>query len=68
MTDEILRYREAAALCVGLAETTRDPNTRIELLELARIWQRFADDHFALRRVATSAEGLIGPGPKTRKV
>jgi hypothetical protein len=40
-------------------------NLRVELLQLAQKWQQFANVHFELRRIATTADGLINPDKKS---
>jgi len=39
------RYRRLAQQCLDVARAFQDPKARMTLLEMARVWQRLADQH-----------------------
>jgi pyruvate/2-oxoglutarate dehydrogenase complex dihydrolipoamide dehydrogenase (E3) component len=39
------RYRRCAQQCLEMASVFQDSEARVTLLEMARIWQRLADQH-----------------------
>ena len=39
------RYRRLAQQCLDVARVFQDREARITMLEMARIWQRLADQH-----------------------
>jgi hypothetical protein len=43
MADAPARYKEYAAECLRIAQSTNDDNQKARLLEMAEAWQRLAE-------------------------
>ena len=43
-TPKAAEYRRKAAACLGLAAKAQDPTDRAELVEMARVWHKLADN------------------------
>jgi hypothetical protein len=54
LDDPAKQFREFAAECMELAQTTRSPEKRMVYLEMARVWHQMA-----LRWEKKIAEGLV---------
>ena len=59
MAERKNEYRRLARECFSLAQTTSGEESRLTLIEMARVWTRLADE----QDVAFPLAGVVGPHP-----